>query len=377
VTARTSGPTDRGGFLQRWGVWIGIGLAFVAFGLVGSGGSSSPLDPNGTGPSGAKALVLLLRQYGATVNLDPTTPGPGVTTALLLTDQLDSARRQVLTAWVRQGGRLVVADPASPLQPGVATQVAQNGDLHPTGGCAALGLGADSELSVGPSLLLRAPLTSSSVGCYGTGLSDGEQAYFVISVRVGAGEVIGLGGAGLWSNERLDQDDNAGLAVGLLTPGRVDLLTASPAGSGHVSAIDLLSPRLPLAVIQLLVAFLAYAWWRGRRLGEPVEELNPVAIAGSEITVAVGGLLARSGNLDAAGRLLRKGTGDAMARTIGLGRAATPEQIASGLTTRSPDLAARAHALLSPGPVPDEAALTALAGSLAQLRQEVLRVDSR
>jgi hypothetical protein len=286
-------------------------------------------------------------------------------------------RRQALAAWVSGGGRLVVADPRSALQPGAATPVG-NGlvstDLNPTGPCPSLGLADVDELSVGASLLLRVPPGQQATTCYDYTLGDGETASFVLATRSGAGTVIGLGGAGVWTNARLDQDDNAALAVDLLAPGtadHVDVLVASPAGSGSTSPLGLLSPRLKPALIELVIAFVLLALWRGRRLGRPVAETDPVQIAGSEIVVAVGDLLGRTRNRDAAARQLRVGARAWLGERVGVGPRATPEQIADAIAARMVVDRDVVLDLLVDAPVADETALVRLAQSLAQLRQEI------
>jgi len=104
------------GRLRRAAPFLALAAAFVVLGLVSSpSGNGGVLDPDGTGPQGAKALVLVLRQYGAHVELVDGVPAGDVGAAVVLSDQLDDARRAGVMAWVRTGGRLVVADPSLPV----------------------------------------------------------------------------------------------------------------------------------------------------------------------------------------------------------------------------------------------------------------------
>jgi hypothetical protein len=343
-----------------------VGAAILAVALVASTGSQGGvLDPNGTGPQGAKALVLLLRRYGAQVTLDEGVPSSQVDTALVLSDHLDRSRRQAVADWARRGGALVVADPTSPLQVGAPTTVTNGiatSDLHPSGPCSIPSLADVQQLSVGPSLLLRVPPGARAMTCFGYTLHDGERASFLVQ----QGTVSGLGGAGVWTNQRLAQDDNATLAIGLLAPldgRRVDVLVASHAGSGSRSLLDLLSPRLKWALLMLVVASGALVWWRGRRFGKPITESGPVQLAGSDIVVAVGELMARAGTRDAAAQELRSGARARLGTALGLGPAAPPGAIAAhaGAPTE----------ILDDGPVPDDAALVRLAQSLVALEPEV------
>jgi len=375
----TSPATPVRSRLRRWAPWLWVAAVLVAVGVVaGPSGQGSVLDPNGTGPTGAKALVLLLRQYGAQVTIDRGVPGPGVDAAVVLTDQLDQARRAALGPWVHAGGLLVVADPTSQLQVGAATQVG-NGitvhDLTPSGECALPGLAQVQQLSVGPSLLLRVPPGEAATACYGYDTSGGEHTFFLLAVRNGSGAVVGLGGAGLWTNARLDQLDNAALAVDLLAPadgGHVDILVSAP-GSGHQGVFDLLSPRLKWALLELVVAFAVLVAWRARRFGRPITETGPVQLAGSEIVSATGELMARSGNRDAAARQLRDAATARLGTALGLGPRARTDIVAEALAARSGIPAARTRALLDPTPVTGDADLVRLAGALAELDREVTR----
>ena len=56
----------------------------------------------------------------------------------------------------------------------------------------------------------------------------------------------------------------------------------SPA-AGHGDLASLVSTGVKLAIVELVVAFGLYAWWRARRLGQPVVEHQPVQIGGSEL----------------------------------------------------------------------------------------------
>jgi len=367
--------------VRRWAPWLWVSAVLVALGVVAASARSqgAPLDPNGTGVEGAKAMVLLLERYGAHVTVQPDVPGPGDNGAVVLRDQLDTRRRAAIAAWVRAGGHLVVADPTSPLQVGAPTQVTgglTSHDLTLTGPCDVQGVdGSLDRVAVGPSLLLRIPPgTTAAKTCFDTETADRERASFLVSVPVGSGTVTGLGGAGVWINQRLDQQDNAALAVGLLAPAggaRVDVLVASHAGSGTRSLLDLLSPRIKWALIMLVVAYGLVVWWQGRRFGRPIPETGPVQLAGSEIVVAVGELMARTGSRDAAARQLRAGARARIGSELGLGPRAPAELIADALAARRGVPAARSLALLGDAPVVDDAALVRLARGLADLDQEV------
>src|SRR5258708_1638267 len=91
----------------------------------------TPLDPDSTGAQGTKALVLLLREHGTTVNIGPDIPTPGVGVALVLVDNLSDDQRTRLQAWVQQGGTLIVTDPGSDLAVAAAFVATEDGRLTP------------------------------------------------------------------------------------------------------------------------------------------------------------------------------------------------------------------------------------------------------
>ncbi|GAC1313196.1 MAG: DUF4350 domain-containing protein [Acidimicrobiales bacterium] len=360
--------------------WLALIVAFVALGLLASTGSGgTALDPGGNGPQGAKALALLLRAYGAEVTVTADPPVAPATIALALTDQLDDARRTATADWVRLGGTLVVADPTSALQPGVPVRsgrgLSTTADLRPVGPCALAGLGTIRRLEAGPSLLLRAPTGTRRSTCFAAS-SGPADASFLVAAGFGHGAVVGLGGAGLWTNERLGRADNAALAIALLAPQpgtHIAILIPSRAGSGGRSGLKLVGARVREALVQLLVAFGVLAWWKGRRLGDPVPEERLVEVPAAELVGAVGHLLARTSSRDAAAHALREAARRGMGERLGLGAGATAQQVADVAAVRLGLDARAVLAQLEDTPVPDDAALVALAVALAELRQEAIR----
>src|SRR5690606_24451666 len=82
----------------------------------------------------------------------------------------------------------------------------------------------------------------------------------------------------------------------------------------------------PLVVLLLLVG-VAAALWRGRRMGPVVVERLPVEVRSSETMEGRARLYERGGSRDHALATLRGATLARLARTLGLGRTATPEEI--------------------------------------------------
>ncbi|GAC1531865.1 MAG: DUF4350 domain-containing protein [Acidimicrobiales bacterium] len=349
-------------------------LAVGVLGATGSGGAA--LDPDSTGPQGTKALVLLLRTYGARVERDEGVPDESMRAAVLLADDLTDDRRTALREWVRRGGTLVVADPRSALQVGLPARPSggvSDGEPRPVGPCSIPGLTSISALSVGPSLLLRVPSGTQRLSCFTDRRRRGEDA-FLVAAASGRGSIIGLGGAGLWTNSRLDRHDNAALAIALLAPAagaHVGFLVAAPGGTGSRTGLELTSPALRQALLQLLVAFGVLAWWRGRRFGKPVLEAATVRLAGSMIVTATGALMARTRSRDAAVAQLRAGARRRLGAQLGYGHTVDPDQLVDALVAHLGRDRAGLIALLVDAPVGDDATLLRLARAIAQLCQEV------
>lgn len=361
------------------GFWVGLLAVLVVFAVLGGRAGrvdGPPLDPRSTSPLGARALVLLLEDLGATVEVASGIPDDPDVVVLLLADNLGADQRADLERLVARGARVVVADPHSRLAAPVTGSTAllgpfDGGALDPSV-CDEPALARVGAVDPGSSLLLRARRGDRT--CFG----DGQEAFVVVS-SVGRGVIVSVGGAAVFTNERLDDADNAVLAAALLapTPGtRVVLPSPVLAAEGDDdlldAATDLVGPGLPFALLQLVLAFVVYALHRARRLGRPVDEPQPVAIAGSELVLAVGRLLARTGSPGAAAALVRGRLRQEVGERTGLPAGADPRALADAvapLTSLSPDDVYRALADL---PVADDAELLELVALVDGLRQEVV-----
>lgn len=355
-----------------------VAVAVLGLWWLGEPSSDTPLDPRSHDPGGTSALVALLRELDASVEIDRGQPASGTDVALVLADRFDAAGRDDLEAWVREGGVLVVSDPDSPFAPPVA------GFGDPLGGAAGTTVELEADVCDfgpldegldtiavygGPAIYEVGPDDES---CFG----DGDMAYVVAS-EMGEGWVVALGGSGILVNRTLDEQDNAPVAAALLAPRegtRVAVLDPSvPAGrDGDDSLTDLVPDGVWRALVQLGVAFLVYALWRSRRLGQPVDEPQPVKVAGSELVSAVGGLLERSKSPQHAADVLRADLRRDLAAQLGLEPGASPEQLARAVAARTGLDDARLQAALGPGPVADGDALLAVVRLIDYVRKEVL-----
>lgn len=363
---------------RRPGLWalVVAGALLAALAAGAPPGDGAPLDPSSTGPLGARGLVLVLEELGIDVDVSTQVPSAGqgregTTRLLVLDDRLSEAQHDDLSGWVEAGGVLVVADPGSSLH-GLrvtgATGTPLGGASIPRDHCTVGAL--DGTERVDPSGGVRFAVPATATSCFG----DSDEA-FVVADRHGDGTVVAVGGAGALTNSALGTFDNAGLATGVLVgPGteRVVVLRGAAAGEGDKGLWDLVGRNVRDGLAQLLVAFVVVALWRARRLGRPVTEPAPVEVPGSELTVAVGNLLARAGTTQHAADLIRAGLRRDLGERFGLPRSTDAATLAVVLAERTATDPHALAAVLADAPIGDDAALLALARDAEGVRAALL-----
>jgi hypothetical protein len=356
---------------------------------LGSPSDRGPLDPRSHEPGGTSALVALLRELGASVELDVGLPDQRTDVALVLRDRFGRRRWDQLETWVRRGGILVVVDPGAPLAPSVAGGELQDDGVSDVDDPGELGLDLHTEVDARQcdiEALDHPDITTADVypgpvgyhvedpaeSCFG----DGEVAY-VVATPEGEGSVVALGGSGIITNRALDEADNAPVIAALVAPTegtRVAVLDhrAPAAGDGGEKTLsDLVPESVKRALLQLGLAFLLYVAWRSRRLAKPVAEPQPVKVAGSELVAAVGGLLERSKSPQHAADVLRADLRRELVVRLGLPADIPPETLAQILAERSALDAARLQAALGPGSVASDRDLVVIAQLIDAVRKEV------
>jgi hypothetical protein len=329
-------------------------LAAAVLGVALLGGrpdevNEAALDPRSVAPDGARGLVLVLGELDASVEVLRTVPGDDVDTALVLEDRSDMDGRDALLGWVRRGGVLVVTDPGSPLAP-------DSGDAPCPAALDGLGAVDTGVAQVGP---------TDGDGCY-----DG----FLRVEALGEGTIVGLRSPEPLLNRSLTRGDGAALGAALLAPvpGTSVAVVESVGGGGETALADLIAPRVGQALLQLAAAAALYALWRARRLGRPVDEPQPVAVAGSELVAAVGRLLDRQGRPEEAAATLRSSLVRRLERRFGVPYGAPSSVLGAAVAAPSGLPADRCAAALGTRPVPDEATLVAVAADLDHIRRSVL-----
>lgn len=333
------------------------------------GVSGTPLDPRGTDQVGTAAIIETVRELGTPVDITGRVPDDA-TTIVVLADRLDEQVRDDIRAHVRAGGRLVLLDPGSPLNP----LEPQDGFVVPT----AATLDASCPLldNVAPTvhsdrwLPLAAP-PEAVAQCYPV---DGQHG--LVIVPVGDGEIAVTGAADALVNREIATNDHAQLAVALLAPepGQpVAVVWDATVGAGDVALFDLLPDGVVRGFWILVVAAVVGAIAVGRRHGPPVPERLPVRVPASELVLAIGELLGRGGHRDAAAARLRADLRDEVAHLLHVGPDTDAEVLVELVTRRiaTVDQDEVRTALLD-APVPNDAALLAVTVAIGTVRQATL-----
>ncbi len=278
-----------------------VALVLLAVALTDDATNGPEFDPRSTSPSGTRALIELIERFGADVTqrpVDVETLDVEGTTLLVVRDVYDGDQRADVEAWVRRGGRLVLIDDRSPLNP-LPAGSEPPGTLS-RGVCDMEGFDDVQELSLDWSFTR---LAVSDRSCFG----DGDSAV-VLSETVGRGESVTLGEPLLVTNEFIGRADNAVLAVRLLRAERTEhvVVVFDPLHAvGTETLGDLIGSNVRWFGVQLLVAFGLFVAWRSRRFGAVVDEPQLVTIPGSMQVRAAGVLRQRAGAAAEAAALLR------------------------------------------------------------------------
>ncbi|MDZ7675136.1 MAG: DUF4350 domain-containing protein [Acidimicrobiales bacterium] len=349
--------------MRRWLWVVGIVLAVVLTAYIGAARQTGgpPLDPDSTSPDGAKAVVELVGRLGGDMDVVEGAPDTSVDVALLLEDRYPREQAGDVEAWVRGGGTLVVADVRSLFTPSTAP-----GSVETVrGGCPLGALEGVGTLEVGEGRGYQVP--SGSTGCFG----DGSGSYLV-STPMGDGEVVALGGPDAFTNQYLDEADNAVLAGALLAGEGTRTAFLQPAfvGGGDDDLVDLVKTPVRAALAQLAVVFVVVVVWRARRLGRPVEEHQPTQIQGAELTNAVGRLLQSNRRPDRAAAILRDHARRDLSGPLGLPLDASVDVVEATLTARTSLDHVEVRRAVS-DPVSTDDALVEVAHLLSRIREEL------
>ncbi|WP_406378035.1 DUF4350 domain-containing protein [Streptomyces sp. NBC_00197] len=387
-TSTSASPTARQVWTRTRGVVLALVVLLVAavvIAVVRSDARHGRLDPRSADPLGSRAVAELLADQGVSTRVVTTlgqaraAAGPD-TTLLIAAPDLLTKRQQTLlhTATANSGGRTVLVAPGRPsvgtLAPGVSADPAVSFDSTLSPDCTLpAARRAGSADTGGVRYTTTAP---DADACYP---SDGRPTLLRLPARSGNGDTVVLGAPDVLSNERLDEQGNASLALQLLGSRShlvwylPSLSDTSAADAGDRSFFDLLPSGWLWGTLQLFIAAALAALWRARRLGPLVPERLPVAIRASETVEGRARLYRKANARDRAGTALRSTTRTRLAPLVGVppAQAHAPEALLPALSAHLDGDGQALHQLLFGPPPHDDAALISLADQLDALAREV------
>ena len=330
------------------------------------------MDPDSTGPTGAHALVALLREGGVNVvvansvdeAVDAARPGTG----LLFAQTQRVTNESLLQRLAGTPSDLLLVEPTSharaALAPGIRNSGASVLDTKPD--CALREANQAGSVDFGPSNAFDAVGDRTVSSCYGGAL---------VRYRDGQRMVTVVGSTDFMTNGGLLRAGNAALAMNLA--GRHPrLVWYAPQhiegdSSGSAKIFDLIPANVTWIVVQLWLAVMLIALWKGRRLGPLVAEDLPVVVRASETVEGRGRLYRSRRARDRAAQALRTATLQRMLPRLGLGVNTPAPAVVNAIAQRSrSDPESLRHVLFGPPPATD-ADLIQLARALDDIERQI------
>ncbi|EGX56596.1 secreted protein [Streptomyces zinciresistens K42] len=388
----SASPTVRRLWTRARGVVLAVVVLLVAAVVIAafrSGTRHGALDPRSADPAGSRAVAELLADRGVdtrvVTTLDEARAAADADTTLLVAspDLLTRGQQDLMrSATAGSAGRTVLVAPGSRsverLVPGVTADPATSSASKLSPGC-----DLPAALRAGPADLGGIRYTTTRLGADECYPSERHATLLRVPAAGGDGDTVVLGAPDILSNDRLDEQGNASLALQLLgsRPHLVwylpSLSDTSAAEDDRRGFFDLIPSGWLWGTLQLFIAAALAALWRARRLGPLVPEKLPVAIRASETVEGHARLYRKADARDRAAAALRSATRTRLAPLVGVpvSQAHAPEALLPALSAhlhhRGDGQAP--HALLFGPPPRDDAALISLADRLDALEREVRR----
>lgn len=381
-TQKLRWPAQLRAWSRRHVAWIIIGAIVAVLGVVSvtqspANPDSAPLSAGNPAPDGAMAAAEILRRHGVTVTESDSF---ATTTSLLAKDPgatvflydrngyLDSAQ---LRSLLQAAGRVVV------VAPGLRTLTGLGSGIHSAGvvpdGTSTLqaGCGQADPVAAGSVSAKGAFLyTGAEAICYRPSSKDGGM--YAASAD---GRLVVLGSTALLSNDLLQVEGNAALALRTLGPAP-DLVWYLP-GLGDVphdgrppTLNDLAPPWVGFLGLWLAVIAVLAVLWRGRRLGPLVFEPLPVVVKAVETAEGRARLYQDSRAVGRAADNLRAGTLTRLAKHFRLGPEADAHAVLDAVSRKVNRPAQELRVVLLDHRPRTESELVHWAQSIEKLEQE-------
>lgn len=352
-------------------------IALIAVASLLPRSNQQPLDPDGAGPTGARAVAQVLGQQGVTVTvvrtearlraLDLTGATVVVTRPELLSaDTLDAVRADAAPAL-----RLVVVDPDAAAVRGLsipanAEAISDTGSIAADeGGCGIVWLRG---------LTISGTQTVYSVDDAGAPCFGGA-IWAMPPISGVRPQVLLVGSSAVLQNATITSADNAAVALRILGARSSVVWFApttqtadNPATTGPAWP-TWFRPMVWLAgLVVILLVF-----WRGPRFGALAREPLPVVVRANETTVSRGLLYRRAGDTRRSGRILRDASCRRLSAYFGLPRGAPAAALTTEVATATGMDGRAVHEILFGADPEDEAALVELATTLQDLERKARR----
>lgn len=329
-----------------------------------------------TGPPADDTLALrrFLREMDAEVSASSTPPPPPAT-FVLLADLRDREQAASLVRWASSGGDLVVADPDS-----VVLELLHVRRGEPLGlfGATTVAPGCPAPEAVGVDRVVidagdvtLAPSSPDAISCFAR-----PGGSFAIFLSRGSGRVALLGGRSPFTNDYLDEGDNAAFATRLIRgEGPIVFGSAAAPTTAPPGLWELLPGPARLILLEVAFAAVLFALARGRRLGKPVIEEPIAPIPSGELVRATAGLYREARDVAYCGRLLRRSAIERVRRGLGARADSPSRQVAERVAASTGLPTERVERALA-GPEPSsEGELLALGDELTDVLRQFERVD--
>ncbi len=330
------------------------------------------MDPAGTGPGGARALVTLLGDRGIDVVVADTVAdverGARADTLILVAETARISGDELLRRLARLPGDRLLVQPTpqarKALAPGIRAGGAGMFSREP--GCTLREANRAGSVDLGTTQIYVAADGNTVHRCYGGALVRYRSVDRTITV---------VGSASFMTNSGLTSAGNAALAMNLTgarprlvwyAPQRVEGTSASTA-----TIFDLIPKNVSWLVWQLCLAVVLAALWKGRRIGPLVAEQLPVVVRASETVEGLGRLYRARRARDRAADALRTATLQRLTPRLGLGIAAPPPTVAGAIAQRTGIQPEAVGHLLFGSPPSSDAELLQLARALDDMERQV------
>ncbi|KUH66059.1 hypothetical protein AU184_24720 [Mycolicibacterium novocastrense] len=360
--------------------WIVLALTVIVAIAVLSAYLTAPrpggwMDPNSTGPDGARALMTLLRENGVDVVEAPDVAAVEAAarpdTLLVVVQTYHLVDDAVLQRLARVPGDRLLVQPNSRTREALAPEVKLIG-------ATTFGGGERPDCDLREATRAGAVQFSVSDAYEASGEDiDLTRCYEGALVRYAAdGRNITLvGDSGFMTNRGLPKAGNAALAMNLAgtNPRMIWYAPQFTEGEsdGAASLFDLAPDHVSWVMWQLVAVVVLLALWKGRRIGPLVAERLPVVVRASETVEGRGRLYRSRRARDSAADALRTAALQRMQPRLGLGVNPDPAALVQAVAAHSgvhPQTVA--HILFGPPPG-DDAELVNLGRALDNIERQV------